>query len=108
MSEPLLEVRGLCSGYGDSRVLDGISFSMGVEAVGIIGRNGMGKTTLCDTLMGLVPTTSGEVLLHGEHIEGRATRHLLRPTGPPPVRLADGRRAPGHAGQGDTRQTLDP
>jgi branched-chain amino acid transport system ATP-binding protein len=78
MSESLLEVRGLCSGYGESRVLDGISFSMGVEAVGIIGRNGMGKTTLCDTLMGLVPTTSGEVLLHGQHIEGRAPEKVAR------------------------------
>jgi branched-chain amino acid transport system ATP-binding protein len=68
MSEPLLEVRGLCSGYGESRVLDEITFSMGVEAVGIIGRNGMGKTTLCDTIMGLVRRTSGEVLLRGERI----------------------------------------
>ena len=78
MSEPLLEVRNLCSGYGESRVLDEISFSMGVEAVGIIGRNGMGKTTLCDTLMGLIPTTSGEVLLHGEHIEGRTPEKVAR------------------------------
>jgi len=78
VSEPLLQVRDLCSGYGESRVLDELSFSMGVEAVGIIGRNGMGKTTFCDTLMGLVPTTSGQVLLHGEHIEGRTPEKVAR------------------------------
>ena len=66
MSEPLLEVRGLCSGYGESKVLDDVSFSMGVEPVAIIGRNGMGKTTLCQTLMGLVRPTSGEITFHGE------------------------------------------
>ena len=54
MSGDLLQVRDLCAGYGASRVLDGVSFSMGVEAVALIGRNGMGKTTLCNTIMGLV------------------------------------------------------
>jgi ABC-type transport system involved in cytochrome c biogenesis ATPase subunit len=74
----LLEVRGLCSGYGESQVLDEVSFSMGVEAVGILGRNGMGKTTLCDTLMGLVRPTAGEVLLHGERIDGRSPERIAR------------------------------
>ena len=78
MTEPLLEVRGLCSGYGESQVLDDVSFSMGVEAVSIIGRNGMGKTTLCDTIMGLVRRSSGEVLLHGERIDGRTPEKIAR------------------------------
>jgi branched-chain amino acid transport system ATP-binding protein len=78
MSQPLLEVRGLSSGYGESRVLDDITFSMDVEAVGIIGRNGMGKTTLCDTIMGLVRATSGEVLLNGQRIEGRTPERVAR------------------------------
>jgi len=68
---PLLDVRRLCSGYGASVVLEEIGFSMGVEAVGIIGRNGMGKTTLCDTLVGFLPATGGEVRLRGERVEGR-------------------------------------
>jgi branched-chain amino acid transport system ATP-binding protein len=75
---PLLDVRDLTAGYGESQVLDGISFSMGVEAVGIIGRNGMGKTTLCDTLMGLLRPTGGEVLLDGEHIEHRSPEKIAR------------------------------
>ncbi len=75
---PLLEVRDLTAGYGESQVLDGISFSMGVEAVGIVGRNGMGKTTLCDTLMGLLRPTGGEVLLNGEHLEHRSPEKIAR------------------------------
>jgi len=75
---PLLEVKDLTAGYGESQVLDGISFSMGVEAVGIIGRNGMGKTTLCETLMGLIPASGGEVLLRGEHIEHRSPESIAR------------------------------
>ena len=78
MTEPLLEVRDLCAGYGESQVLESVSFRMGVEAVGILGRNGMGKTTLCDTLMGLVRPTSGEVLLHGEHLAGKAPERIAR------------------------------
>ena len=65
MSDTLLDVYGLCSGYGASQVLENVSFSMGVESVAIIGRNGMGKSTLCDTLIGLLPTTSGTFSLGG-------------------------------------------
>jgi len=78
MTAPLLEVRGLCAGYGESQVLDEVSFRVGVEAVSIVGRNGMGKTTLCDTLIGLVRATSGEVLLHGQRIDGRTPEKIAR------------------------------
>ncbi|MDQ3538052.1 MAG: ABC transporter ATP-binding protein [Actinomycetota bacterium] len=78
MTESLLEVRGLCSGYGESQVLDEVSFAMSVEAVGLLGRNGMGKTTLCDTLMGLVRPSAGEVLLKGERIDGRSPERIAR------------------------------
>lgn len=70
--EALLEVRDLRSGYGASVVLDGVSFSMGVEAVAIVGRNGMGKTTLCDTLVGFVAPSGGEVRLSGRRLDGLA------------------------------------
>lgn len=73
---PLLDVRRLRSGYGASVVLEEIGFSMGVEAVGIIGRNGMGKTTLCDTLVGFLPATGGEVRLRGERVEGRTPEKI--------------------------------
>lgn len=73
---PLLEVRGLRSGYGASVVLEDLDFSMGVEAVGIVGRNGMGKTTLCDTLVGFLPPTRGEIRLRGEQLDGRTPEKI--------------------------------
>ena len=78
MSGSLLQVRDLCAGYGASRVLDGVSFDIGVEAVAIIGRNGMGKTTLCDTIMGLVRATSGEVVFHDERIDNHAPEKIAK------------------------------
>ena len=80
MSESLLQVRDLCAGYGASRVLDGVSFSVGAEAVALIGRNGMGKTTLCDTIMGLVRATSGEIVFNGERIDNHAPEKIARST----------------------------
>jgi branched-chain amino acid transport system ATP-binding protein len=65
MADPLLQVDMLQAGYGQSTVLDGLSFSMGTESVAIIGRNGMGKTTLCKAIMGLVRPTRGSVVFDG-------------------------------------------
>ncbi|MEL6267684.1 MAG: ABC transporter ATP-binding protein, partial [Pseudomonadota bacterium] len=63
---PLLEVRGLRSGYGRVPVLHGIDFAIGDgEILGVLGHNGMGKTTLLKTLMGLVPATAGSVTFDG-------------------------------------------
>ena len=78
MTDHLLDVHDLCAGYGTSRVLDGVSFSMGVEAVALIGRNGMGKTTLCKTIMGLVRATSGEVVFNGERIEHHVPERIAK------------------------------
>ena len=63
-SEPVLAVKGLDAYYGQSHVLQGVEFEMGAEPVAIIGRNGMGKTTLCKVIMGLVPPrATGSVVL---------------------------------------------
>ena len=78
MTAPLLEVRSLCSGYGESRVLDEISFSMGVEAVGIIGRNGMGKTTLFNVVAGDLVPTDGSVVIKGVDSTRLPSRHRPR------------------------------
>lgn len=72
MSDELLKVDRLCAGYGASLVLEDLSFSMGTEAVCIVGRNGMGKTTLCNSLMGLVKPSSGEITFAGSQLAGQS------------------------------------
>jgi branched-chain amino acid transport system ATP-binding protein len=72
MSDELLKVDRLCAGYGASLVLEDLSFSMGTEAVCIVGRNGMGKTTLCNALMGLVKPSSGEITFAGSQLAGQS------------------------------------
>lgn len=77
-SPTLLEVDGLRAGYGASAVLEDLSFQMGVEAVGIVGRNGMGKSTLCDALVGFLPPSGGQVRLRGQRIDGRSPERIAR------------------------------
>ena len=63
---PIIEARGLVAGYGGSRVLRGIDLAIHPgEAIGLMGRNGMGKTTLIRTLLGLLPAQEGQVLIEG-------------------------------------------
>ncbi len=71
--ESLLEVSGLDVGYATSHVLDGVGLSVGVgESLGILGRNGMGKTTLVRAIMGLKPptVTAGSVVFDGHRLLG--------------------------------------
>jgi branched-chain amino acid transport system ATP-binding protein len=78
MSDDLLRVEGLCAGYGASQVLEHVSFSIGLESVTIVGRNGMGKTTLCNTLMGLLRSSEGEVTFAGQRIDGMSPEQVAR------------------------------
>ena len=68
---PLLEVEDIHGYYGTAHVLEGVSFTMGAEPVALIGRNGMGKSTLCAALVGLLPTATGSVRLEGRELLGR-------------------------------------
>ena len=62
----MLDVQGLRAGYGQSEVLHGIDFTVAPgEIVVFVGRNGMGKTTLMKSLIGLVPATAGRIALGG-------------------------------------------
>ena len=59
----MLEVRDIHTYYGDSHVIQGISFTMeSGQVVGILGRNGMGKTTLIRSIIGFTPPRRGQVL----------------------------------------------
>ena len=71
MSKPLLRVDGLDGYYGTAHVLQGVSFEMSAEPVALIGRNGMGKSTLCAALVGLLAQASGSVRLEGRELLGR-------------------------------------
>jgi branched-chain amino acid transport system ATP-binding protein len=75
----LLEVRSLVAGYDRSTVLDGVDLSLAPgAALGLLGRNGVGKTTLVMTLMGLVAVTSGSVRLDGVELAGRRPDVIAR------------------------------
>jgi len=64
-----LIVQGLRAGYGQSEVLHGLDFKVGAaEIVVVVGRNGMGKSTLMRTLIGMIPTKSGTITLDGHDI----------------------------------------
>ena len=68
----MLEVRGLESGYKRSTVLQGVDLDVAAgEVLGLLGRNGVGKSTLINTLMGLVPPSKGTVTLDGVELAGR-------------------------------------
>jgi branched-chain amino acid transport system ATP-binding protein len=74
----LLAFDGVSSGYGSSMVLEDLSFSMGHEAVCVIGRNGMGKTTLCKTLTGLLKPSSGTITFNGRTISGSSPEKIAK------------------------------
>jgi branched-chain amino acid transport system ATP-binding protein len=78
MPESMLEVKNLVAGYGASTVLDGLKFSMGVESVAMLGRNGMGKTTFCNVLMGLLPAMDGQVIFQGRELIGETPEKIAR------------------------------
>jgi urea ABC transporter ATP-binding protein UrtE len=70
---PLLDVASLTASYGRIPILTGVSFGVNEgEIVGILGHNGMGKTTLMKTLMGFVPATGGTIRFGGADITREA------------------------------------
>jgi branched-chain amino acid transport system ATP-binding protein len=79
MSDVLLQVEDLRAFYSSAQVLQGVSFSMGKESVAIVGRNGMGKTTLCAALMGFTPPrATGSVQFAGKELMGRPSYKIAR------------------------------
>ena len=76
---PLLEVQGLHTAYGSAQVLHGIDLAVRRgEVVGLLGRNGMGKTTLMRALMGIVPSRAGEIRFDGQAILGAPPHRIAR------------------------------
>ena len=75
----MLQIEGLNTYYGDSHILRGIDVAMpAATSVGLLGRNGMGKTTLIRSLMGYVRPASGRVKLDGDDVTGWAPEKMAR------------------------------
>jgi branched-chain amino acid transport system ATP-binding protein len=79
MTDLLIEGRSLHSYYGSSHILHGVDFCVARgETIGLMGRNGMGKTTLLRSLLGLVKPRSGSVRVQGEDMTGAAPYRIAR------------------------------
>jgi branched-chain amino acid transport system ATP-binding protein len=77
--EQVLEISGLDAYYGSAHVLHSLSLSVGQTSTGIVGRNGMGKSTLCKAIMGVTPPRArGSIRLAGQEILGRPSYDICR------------------------------
>jgi branched-chain amino acid transport system ATP-binding protein len=79
VSDTILELSNVVSGYGDVQVLDDLSLSLGAgEIVCLIGPNGAGKSTVLKTAFGMLTPWEGSVQYHGEEIGGMAPEDIVR------------------------------
>ena len=75
----MLDLTGINTYYGDSHILQGVDLQIPAgRALGLLGRNGMGKTTLIRSLMGYVPMTAGRVHWHGRDVSGWPPEKMAR------------------------------
>jgi uncharacterized protein (UPF0261 family)/ABC-type branched-subunit amino acid transport system ATPase component len=72
----LLEIRGLNVFYGRSHALQGVDLRLEQGVLSLVGRNGMGKTTLCKAIVGLLPVASGSIRFMGEELVGRSPAEI--------------------------------
>jgi branched-chain amino acid transport system ATP-binding protein len=78
-AEPFLEARGIHAWYGSSHVLHGVDLAVGRgETVGLLGRNGMGKTTLIRALLGHVRERAGRVTVDGKDVSAARPHEIAR------------------------------
>ena len=75
----MLKLEGINTYYGDSHILRGVDIELpAATSVGLLGRNGMGKTTLIRTLMGYVRPAAGRVQLDGQDVTGWVPEKMAR------------------------------
>ncbi|HWZ40033.1 MAG TPA: ABC transporter permease [Bradyrhizobium sp.] len=77
-SAPALEVRGLDVYYGHSHALQGVDLTLESGVFSVVGRNGMGKTTLCKTIMGLLRASGGSIRVRGQDITSLSPAGIAR------------------------------
>src|SRR6266481_6526456 len=78
MSTHVLEISNLNAFYGRAHVLQDISFTVDDRPVAIVGRNGMGKSTLCQVIMGMLTSARGSVRFQGRELMGKAPYQIAR------------------------------
>jgi branched-chain amino acid transport system ATP-binding protein len=79
MTQAIIQAQGLNTHYGASHILRGIDFTVNPgETIGLMGRNGMGKTTLLKSIMGIVKPSGGSVAIKGQPMTGAATFEIAR------------------------------
>ena len=79
MAEPLLAIEGVHAYYGRAQALEDVSFEMDGGALSIIGRNGMGKTTLCNAVVGVPPArVTGSIRFQGKELVGLASYKIAK------------------------------
>ncbi len=74
----MLQVRGLNVYYGHSHALQGVDLTLEHGVLSVVGRNGMGKTTLCKAIMGLVRASSGTIRMRGQELIGLPPANIAR------------------------------
>ena len=78
-TEPILQAQGVHAWYGSSHVLHGVDISIQRgETMGLLGRNGMGKSTLIRTLLGHVAQRAGKITLFGQDVSGARPYEVAR------------------------------
>lgn len=77
-SGPVLEVRDLNVYYGQSHALQGVNLTLSRGVLSVVGRNGMGKTTLCKAIMGLEPMAAGSISFNGQSLAGMIPAQIAR------------------------------
>jgi uncharacterized protein (UPF0261 family)/ABC-type branched-subunit amino acid transport system ATPase component len=77
-SAPALEIKDLNVYYGHSHALQGVNLTLDHGVLSVVGRNGMGKTTTCKAIMGLVPVSSGTISLGGHNLAGLGPAEIAR------------------------------
>src|SRR5262245_19410663 len=77
-SKPILEIEGLHVYYGASHAIQGVSLTLQRGILSLVGRNGMGKSTLCNAIVGLRRARQGRIRVAGEDIIGRSPHKINR------------------------------
>lgn len=74
----VLEIRDLHVRFGQAHILQGVSLNCGPDPLALVGRNGMGKSTLCYSIMGMLSTDHGQILLNGRELRGLSPNRVAK------------------------------